>query len=60
MSIAFAAVDSVGATPPAHFTVAGHVAVRLPVASCTSFSENLPTPTGDVNVYVTFPESVLF
>lgn len=33
ISTAFAAVESVGA-PPDHLTLAGHVTVRLPVASC--------------------------
>src|ERR1044072_1897571 len=51
-SLAAAAVDSVGAVPPAHFTDAGHVTVLEPVPSCTNRRENdFPAPAaGNVNV----------
>ena len=43
---------SVGAVPPGQSTIAGHVAVLLPVASCFIFISILHGPVGAVNVKV--------
>src|SRR3989338_7527360 len=56
MSTALAAAVRVGAEPPGHLTVAGQVAVRPPVASCTSRNSRLATPpVGAVKVKVQLP-----
>ena len=55
MSAPPAAVVSVGATPPAHFTLPGQVAMRLPVPSCTRRNNKFETPAGAVNVNVALP-----
>lgn len=61
MLTALAAEVIVGAEPPGHLTVAGQVAVRPPVASCTSLSSRLATPpVGAVKVKVQLPVIVTF
>jgi len=54
MSIPAAVVVSVGAAPPAHLTVAGHVTVLLPVPSCIKTKSKLHGLLGAVKVKVSF------
>src|SRR5689334_3997400 len=59
MSTFEAVVVSVGAVPPLQCTVAGHVTVREPVASCATSRIRTAAPfEGAVNVYVQLPVSV--
>ena len=55
-----AVVVSVGALAPGHLTVAGHGAVREPVASCINSRSRWPTLPGAVNVKVQLPVRVIF